>query len=189
MRNALKMWPLMLFPYVYMIVFINFILSEDIMDILPDSFGNFFIEYALLLFILIAIVSNLWALILAIVSSVKAAKGKISVKDAAFANMLVKLVQIPAYIINFILGIFSMLLSLWGIGLLLWVIIADIVSICYTGINAIGACVACSKNKVFPKGLAVLFGFLNFIYCVDVVVAIVMYVKAKVADKKNAAIA
>ncbi len=169
-----------------MIVFLLIVLSGDLLSNLPDAVTDFYTTYGLLVFIAIGIVSNLWSLILAIVNSVKAANGKISAKDAAFANMLIKIVQIPAYIINFILGVFSMVLSVWGIGLLIWVIVADVVSICYTGINAIGACVACGKKKVVSTGISVLFAFLNFIYCVDVVVAIVMYAKAKAMAKAEA---
>lgn len=179
MRKFLQLLPLILFPYMYMIVFAVVMMLGNYTDVINEGVSKFLDQYGLLLILATIVVSNTWSFVIAIVNSLSASKGKIDVRKACYWNMLIKLIQIPAYIINFIIGLFSFALSVWGVGFLIWVVIVDLLTIFYTGINAIGACVASSKQKVWPKWVTVLFGFLNFIYCVDVCVAIVMYVKTR----------
>ena len=49
--------------------------------------------------------------------------------------MLTKCIQTPAYIINVVLGCVGVLRSIWGIGVLLFVVLVDYITIFITGIG------------------------------------------------------
>ena len=49
--------------------------------------------------------------------------------------MLTKCIQIPEYIINFLLGCLGVLMIIWGIGVLLFVVLVDYITIFITGIG------------------------------------------------------
>ena len=97
--------------------------------------------------------------------------------------MITKCVQIPAYIFHFIVGVFSLMLSIWGIGFLIFVIVVDLLTIILSGILAIGCVLKVKKQGVIQSGTAVLGIIGSFVYCVDVAVAIWLFVKAKKLEK------
>lgn len=45
--------------------------------------------------------------------------------------------------------------------------------------NGISACISARKEGLLSKGMTVLFAITNFIYCVDVLCAILIYYKLK----------
>ena len=108
-----------------------------------------------------------------------AVKGNYNAIELVKMNMIIKLVHIPAYIIHFLLGMLGLLASVWGIGFILWAIIIDLVTIGLTGMVGISACICCRKEGLLTKSMSLLYAFSSFIYCVDVVSAIVFFVKVK----------
>ena len=103
-------------------------------------------------------------------------------KKVALANMIVKLIQIPAYIVTFLLGaIFILTVFTYALSFLL--VLFDCLTIILTGLT--GACVAIRSYKEQKTTIAfsVANGILQFIFCADVVCCILLFVKCKTQKK------
>lgn len=98
-------------------------------------------------------------------------------------NMIIKLVHIPAYITHFVLGLLGSVASVWGIGIILWAIIVDLVTIAISGTHALTCVIGISKHKVVKKSVLIAAAILSYIYCVDVVVSIVFYIMVRKGSK------
>ncbi len=192
MKKYLKLIPLTLYPYAYLIVIISaFILTSANMEneftkaigggiaTVLTFLGNLEPSLVVNAPIALAVGYNLWVLISAILNAVACARGKYTSLEAAKMNMAVKGCQIPAYIFHFLLGAVGFVASIWGVGFLLLAIIVDLLAIITTGINAIGCAVRLCKDGIIKKPLAIILGIGSFIYCADVVIAIVYVVLAK----------
>lgn len=90
------------------------------------------------------------------------------------ANMWIKLLQIPAYALWFLVG---MLLFLF-MGALLAVLV-DAMTILLSGLVGLAAVRRCKEEGVLTADQAVTYGILQFVFCVDVVSAIILYRKSK----------
>lgn len=172
MKHYLSMIPLMLYPYLYVGV-----LALDLW-----MTNNLSGEYGALMLLVLAIICNVYAIVATIYNIYCAVKGKYTAEHMAKLNMLVKLIQIPAYIFHFIMGAFSMFMSVWGIGFFIWAILIDLLTICLTGTNAIAAIICCCKENIFKKRMGILYGVLNYIYCVDVVACIILFIHSRVKE-------
>lgn len=94
---------------------------------------------------------------------------------AAGMNLAVKCLQIPAYLLNFLLGAFlGALLSVWGLVPVVFFFIVDVIAITLSGIYAIGCIRRLEKEGVLSSGKAILAGIGSFLFVVDVIVAIVL---------------
>lgn len=106
------------------------------------------------------------------------ASSKTDAITAAWSNMLIKLLQTPAYILLFIAGaMFSTIIFTWLITFT--IIVTDVMTIFLTGINGIVAACKCRKAGLLKTSGAVWFSISQFIYCVDVVCAVILYLKVK----------
>lgn len=173
MKKYLKMLPLLLYPYIYMLALFGYFFLVMKID------GSARMQsYGLLFLLCFAVVCNLYVLIAVIVMLVRAVKGKYSAKELAKMNFLIKLIQVPAYLIHFLLGCLGVLASVWGIGIVFWAVLIDIITISLTGFNGIGACVQSYREKKVGKGGAILFAIMNFLFCVDVIGSLVLFIKS-----------
>ncbi len=167
MKKYIRLLPVILYPYAYLIIIIFYILIFD---------GK---TYGLDILKAIVIIYNLYSLIITIVNVVQTARGRYTAYQAAKMNWVIKGVQIPAYIFHFLVGMVGALLSVWGIGFVLWAILIDILTIALTGINSIGCCIRLCKEGMISKGKSVFCALCSFIFCVDVVVAIILYITVR----------
>lgn len=169
----LKMIPIIIYPYLYMLG----ILFIFIFAVIEGSITNDYEYSALSVFLIIplALFITLICLVIAIINSIKAGKNCYGIYYPTRMNLIIKLVQIPAYTINFILGLIGLFMSIWGIGVLALVLIVDFLSIVLSGINNIGCCINLYKNKIISKKLTILFIILSFIYVIDVFVALGLF--------------
>jgi len=158
----LKMIPVIIYPYIYVLILAIFLLFAGI---LPEDYT----DVALIGLLIVAVIYNLYSFIIVIVNAVQAAR----------MNLIIKCVQIPAYIMHFILGFIGLAMSVWGIGFLLWAVLIDLLTILLTGISSIGCSVRMRKEGLVSLPGAIFMGVGCFIYCVDVVIAIVYVVKAR----------
>lgn len=92
-------------------------------------------------------------------------------------------VMIPAYVIHFILGMLGLMMSIWGIGFILWAVVIDLITIFLTGLVGMSAAICSCKDKVLSKKGAVWYSFLSFIYCIDVITALVGFFIVRKAYK------
>jgi hypothetical protein len=95
-------------------------------------------------------------------------------------NLITKGVQIPAYIFHFVLGCLGLTLSVWGIGVIIFAVVVDFLSILTTGISAIGLHVRMAKDGVLSKTLCGWLAFGSFLYCFDVVIALIDFAVCQV---------
>lgn len=166
----LKMIPVIVYPYIYVLILAVFLLF---LGILPEDYT----DMAPIGLLIVAVIYNLYSFVIVIVNAVQAAKGKMTAKQAARMNLIIKGIQIPAYIMHFILGFIGLAMSVWGIGFLLWAVLIDLLTILLTGINSIGCSIRMRKEGLVSLPGAIFMGIGCFIYCVDVVIAIVYVVK------------
>lgn len=168
----LKMIPVIIYPYIYVVILAIFL---AFMSALPSDYN----DLALLGLMIVAVIYNLYSFIVVIVNAVQGARGKMTARQAARMNLIIKGVQIPAYIMHFILGFMGLAMSVWGIGIFLWAVVIDLLTILLTGISSIGCTIRMRKEGILSTAAAIFMGIGCFIYCVDIVIAIVYVVKAR----------
>lgn len=177
MKKYLKMIPVMLYPYMYLIclLFLPLVISTD-----PQAGSE-----GIVVLLVGAVVYNVYVLVSVIVNAVMGAKGKYSAVQLARLNLVIKGVQIPAYIFHFILGMIGQLMSVWGIGVIIFAIVIDVLTITLTGINAIGCSIRLYKDGVLSLKTFVLYSIASFLFCIDLLVACIYLVKAKKVKARN----
>ena len=165
----LKMIPVIIYPYIYVLILALFFLF---VDVLPEDTTDISL-------LIIAVIYNLYSFVIVIVNAVQTARGKLTAGQAARMNLIIKGIQIPAYIMHFILGFIGLAMSVWGIGFLLWAVLIDLLTILLTSISSIGCSIRMRKERLVSLPGAIFMGIGCFIYCADVAIAIVYVVKAR----------
>lgn len=159
---------LILYPYYYM----SIIIAQLLIMGNTDSFSG---EDAFVGEIVMFLVNPICLGVL-ISDFVTNAKGHVPPEKLAKLNMIIKLVHIPAYIIHFVLGMLGTLASIWGIGFVLWAIIIDLITIALSGTHMLSCVIGIIKQKGANTAISVVAAVLSYIYCIDVLVAILYYV-------------
>lgn len=177
MKKYIRLLPVMLFPYVF--IFILYFIGITTAAVTMESVNIFGRIAAALLAVLLAaapLVFSIWG-------AVYAAGSDISAYTAAKLNLIVKAVQIPAYVLNFLLGAAGTVMSVWGIGFIAYAVIADVLTIILTGIHAAGCVVKMRKEGAVKTSHAILAGIGSFIFCADVAAAIALFVSCRKAQR------
>lgn len=105
-------------------------------------------------------------------------------EKVALANMIVKLIQIPAYIVTFLLGaIFILTVFTYALSFLL--VLFDCLTIILTGLTGACAAIRSYKEQKTTIAFSVANGILQFIFCADVVCCILLFVKCKAPKKET----
>lgn len=94
-------------------------------------------------------------------------------------NLTIKCVQIPAYVLNFAIAMIGVMMSVFGLPMIAWAITIDFLSIVLTGVSAIGCGRTLYKEGKIDRTSAIWTTIGSFVYCADVVIAIVWYCKGK----------
>ena len=172
MKKYLKIIPLALHPYLNLIwiVLWIFILNADTnSDVLTTALFVIFLGSFAAFYIYLAA--------LGIASIVRAAKGKQSAYDSALMNLIVKSCQIPAYVINFVVGMLTSVSGHFGIIAGMFIFLADVITIAMSGFFAISCAIAFRKENLQSTGLSIITGIFSFTFCIDVAVAIYYFIK------------
>lgn len=116
----------------------------------------------------------------AVIVNFRAARRDI-IPPRKFANgiLLVKLIHIPAFILHFMMGSLGVLASVWGLGIIMFAVLIDLLTVICSGTYTVAAITGLCRQNVINKWTGVLFGILSYIYCVDVAAAIVLRVIVK----------
>lgn len=167
-RYLILLLPCAVFPYLLL-----FFLFGFFRGFLLDWIG----ENLLLTFLLLGI--WFFASLLANLAFLMLALGRQwSGRSLALASMVLKLIQIPAYVTVFLLGcIFA--LTIWLFAFVIVLFFLDCLTILLTGLIGLTASIRCAGEKRVSKGLCVANGILSFVFCADVVLAIIFYVKSR----------
>lgn len=169
MKKYIKMLPVMLYPYAYIFILMGFIAY---MNAHPGQE-----EAGIQGLYVIAVVYNVYSLVIVVVNAVLTARNSDALQGAAM-NLIIKGVQIPAYLLHFGIGMFGSVLSIWGIGFVMWAIFIDMATILLTGISSIGCSISMYKEHLVSKRNAWLMGIGCFLFCIDIVIAVIYLVKA-----------
>lgn len=122
-----------------------------------------------------------WLAGLAAALAVLLTRRRWTARELALANMLIKLVHIPAYVFWFAAG---MLLFLFMGALLAFV--TDVMAISLSGLIGLSAILQCKKEGVLTGKQILLHGILQFVFCADVCSAIWLYGRARRGGERNA---
>ena len=95
-------------------------------------------------------------------------------RQLARAVMVIKLIQIPAYVLWFSLGA-----GLFFLGMFIVAFIVDVLAIILTGLVGLAAAMQCKKEGILTGDWVWLYGILQFIFCIDVISAIILYLETK----------
>lgn len=134
--------------------------------------------------LLCAVVAVLLSCILVILAIVK----KYDALAMARLNMIIKLCQIPAYVVIFVLGFFFFI-SVFGIGFAIVFVVFDCAAIVMSGmVGAVSAFRAYAEKRLM-KSEGIVFGLLQFIFVADVAACILLYVHLKRGKKQEIAAA
>ena len=113
--------------------------------------------------------------ILNIIFMIQARNGCFHATDLARANMIVKLIQIPAYI--FMIGILCMVM-IFTIGISFVLLLLDALSIGLTGLFAIAAFQNLNREGMITRKAQFIYSIASFLFCVDVIIAVIGYRKS-----------
>ena len=155
-----------LYPYGYMLTILAVFLIDEDAGILP------FIVFLVLHPII-------WA---SLIMDFRVRKS-VNCKTVSTLSMVNKLVHIPAYIFHFVMGLFGSLLSVWGIGFVLFAIIIDLITIAISGTFSLIATISLYKQKKITLPVAIAASIASYIYCIDLVAVIVVKIMVSNAEK------
>lgn len=168
--------PVMIFPY-SLFLGMYCLYTPAIME--RVFFSNGYLLIAAML--LCAVVAFVFALALAVAGLVR----KYDALSLARLNMIIKLCQIPAYAVIFVLGALFFV-SVFGIGFTVFFVLFDCLAILMSGLTgAVSSLRAYAEKKVI-KSEMIVFAVLQFIFVADVVACVLLYFHLKNRTKQNA---
>lgn len=124
----------------------------------------------------------LLASVLSIVCFVRSVDKQWPALSLAKTAMIVKLVQIPAHIASFILGVL-MFLAIFTFPFTVGMFLTECLTLFLTGLITISAAVIAARQGRISKIMAVFYIVAQFIFVVDIISAVILFVK--LADSKE----
>lgn len=173
MKENKKLLPIIIYPYLYMVCF-------GILVLITPYFDD--VAIGVLIVLLLGIAVTVYCIVMGAKSISGASKGKLSGLTFAKLNLITKSVHVLSYIIHFALGIISLIMGVWGIGILFYVVIIDFLTILLSGLIGVASAVACKKEGLINDGMCVLYSILSFFYVIDFIMAIVLWKNVKKED-------
>lgn len=115
-----------------------------------------------------------WAVGLAAALVVLFTRNRWTARELARANMLIKLVHIPAYVFWFAVGILFFLFMGAPLSFVM-----DVMAIILSGIVGLAAVLRCRVEGRLTTKAAVVNGILQFVFCADVFSVVWVYIKSR----------
>ena len=174
--------PTALLPYIALgvLAIIFFSAKSPVLDAVMESVfrGNmWYLVAVLLLFCLLAAA-------LSAVYFVRSIRKEYDALQLAKCAMVVKLLQVPAYIAIFVLGVL-LVLAIFTIPFALGLFLIDCLTLLLTGLMTVAAAINAVRQGHCKTKETVWVIILQFIFCADVVAAAVFYRKLKNTKKAN----
>ena len=120
-----------------------------------------------------------WLVGLAAAVAVFLTRGRWTHRELALANMLMKLIHIPAYVLWFGLGLAMLLFA----GPIL-AFVMDAMAIALSGLVGLAAVLRCRAEGRLTRKAAVVNGFLQFVFCADVFSAVWVFYKSRKREER-----
>ena len=115
-------------------------------------------------------------------------KKLIPTKSLARNNMIIKLLTLPMYVFYILLFFLGALMSIWGIGFIIYAPVAAGVTVVVTGLYSLSAFIGIARQKSLNIPLSILAAVRSFIFFVDAVAAVAFFIWLAARAKKTAAI-
>lgn len=160
--------PVVLFPYL-MLFALYCLYSGFLME-------SLFANNGFLLLAVVALCGAVAFLFDVVLCALSLAKGWGSAGTAR-CNMIVKLCQIPAYLVIFVLGV-CFFITIFGIPFVLLFTFCDIAAIVMSGLIGAAAAYAAFTEKRLSRSDAIVYALLQFVFCVDIVLCVMLYRRA-----------
>lgn len=97
-------------------------------------------------------------------------------QNLALCSMLLKLAQIPAYILFFLMGMSGVFFVQFLAATLIIAWFIDALTILLSGIVGLAAVTRCRNERLLTRAEYVIHGILQFIFCLDVLSAIIVVI-------------
>lgn len=101
--------------------------------------------------------------------------------ELAKINMTIKLIQIPAYLFLFIIGIACMF-TIFTFAISFILLALDCASIFLSGLIGVSAVKQNYTDSILSIKQAIFYSILQFIFCIDVICSVVLFKKSKTAN-------
>ncbi|MCI9083095.1 MAG: hypothetical protein HFI70_12565 [Lachnospiraceae bacterium] len=101
----------------------------------------------------------------------QARRGRWNALELARINMIAKLVQIPAYLFIFIVGLFCMVM-IFTIGVSAVFLLLDVLSVGMTGVYALAVFYQLRKEQFISAKMQIVYSLISFVFCVDVITSV-----------------
>lgn len=176
----LRMIPAMLLPYLILFSYVIIFNYTDV-SVFDWIMEKVFDNNALILFAFLFIYCFITSLF-SIISFAQSLRGKYDAKSLTKAALIVKLIQLPAYIIIFIVGALFVL-SIWMIPFTIILFLIDGLTLILTSLFSLSGIITSVKKGTFEFKEVILFGILQFIFCSDVVSLYIFSRKLKSAER------
>lgn len=172
MKRYFSLLPVVFFPYSVSLALMC-IFNNDLMEALFQN-NALFLLFGILVLYVIALACSAIVFIISLVL-------KWDALELLRVNMIIKLVHIPAYLFIFLFGL-GTLITIFTAPISLLLMLLDAMTIVLSGMIGLAGVIRGRSEKKLSTQAAVLLGFLQFIFCVDVMGAILLYRKAKAAQ-------
>ena len=163
---------IILFPY-YIVFLIGSLFNQYLMKYVFQN--NFYI--GLLSFCIFGLI----AFVNVIILCVNNFACKLNAVEATRINMIIKIIQIPAYLFIFVIGCMC-LLTIFTVGISFVLLILDGVSIILSGLIGVFVVRRCYADGILTRTEMVIHSILQFVFCLDVVSAIIVFRKVKTTN-------
>jgi hypothetical protein len=110
--------------------------------------------------------------------------GKYTVLDVVKINLAMRIILAPIYVVIFVLCFFAMMLGPWGVAFWALAFFIDCSLLIATNLSVIPCFKIFSKCKIFDTALVVISFLGQFIFCIDVVIAVVYLVRLNSMRKR-----
>ena len=177
--NRKRIWlvlPMSLIPYaaLFALAVIFFASTNSAAKYIMESVFNsnaLLLIAGVLIYIVIACILNCVCFFISIAKNWNAL-------SVAKTVMIIKLMQIPAYILIFVLGVLF-LITIFTLPFSVALFLLDILTLLMTGLLEVGAVVlAVRQSRVgFKENLWIV--IFQFLFCIDVVASVIFYIKLK----------
>ncbi len=170
MKRFLLLIPVLLMPYILLFALYSVFINQYIIEAFLDNNGLWLL-LILLAFTAISLICTLIYMPLCFTKEWDA-------RQTAFFNMLIKLIHIPSYLVIFILGLLFFI-TIFTFAFSIFFMIYDAVTIFITGLVGLSANIRLYKEHKCSQGFAVINSILQFVFCVDVVSAVIVYINSR----------
>ena len=164
--------------YIYSIVI-------GLMTMFGSHYSNFFkILFEKIILDYYAFFILIYGIILLVLNIIYCLKSWNNQEDNVKIYFINKIIQIPAYTFIFLAGLLFFV-SFLGMPMAILLFIIDLFSIVLTGIFSLPIFNQIRKKGIINKKIQIIYSIFSFIFCIDVMIAIIVYIQKKAFCRTN----